>query len=211
MAADILLLNLGIGYGILAGKTQIPADPEKVEMIEPSSLPSEDRCGKECQKYIDDKLSLLDTKYKAEPAGDSGKPSPTMKLIKPTAKPKVRSVQYITIPGSGKTMSAGWEDISGTDFYFDRADYPGLIEVYFEANMSLMNGNGMAYVRLYDVGHGIGIQGSEVQTSNQTPGMVTTGGVTFWAGKNLVRIQAKSLTADTAIYNYGRLKVVTEQ
>jgi hypothetical protein len=126
------------------------------------------------------------------------------------SKTKIRTVQYVTIPGSGSTSANVWTNLAGTEFYFDTADYPGLIEIYFEANMRLVNGNGRAYVQLYDATHGIGVQGSDVNTTSQTDTVITSGRVSFWAGKNLIRVQAKSLTADTAVYNSGRLRIVTE-
>jgi hypothetical protein len=142
-------------------------------------------------------------------------PAPTAKITVPPPvlamppKTKVRSVQYVTIPGSGSSQNNNWTDLPGTDFYFDTGDYPGLSEVYFEANMKLFNGNGTAYVRLFDTNHGIGVQGSEIGSNKQADTLIDSGKVTFWAGKNLIRVQAKTLTADTTIYNYGRLRIVT--
>jgi len=119
-------------------------------------------------------------------------------------------VAYVTIPGTGSSSKNDWEILPGTEFYFDKSDYPGLVEVYFEANMKLFNGNGMAYVRLYDSINGVAVQGSDVQTNSQVNAVVFSGKVNFWAGKNLIKVQAKNLTADTAVYNWGRLRVVTE-
>ena len=167
-----------------------------------------DKCGVDCQKYIDDKVSqLISLPVKQL--------SPTVTPVKGTAKAaptktKTRTVSYVTVPGSGSTKVNSWTDLTGTDFYFNKADYPGLVEVYFEVNMSLFNGNGMAYVQLFDVTHGVGVQGSDVQTASQTNSLVTSGQVTFWAGKNLIRVQARSLTADTAVYTSGRLRIVAE-
>jgi len=139
-------------------------------------------------------------------------PTPTPTIVYKTSPPKakVRSVYYVSVPGNGSTLANDWVDLAGTDLYFDKADYPGLIEIYFEINSHLMNGNGAAYVRLFDVTHGIGVQGSEVQNSSQASSLVVSGQITFWAGKNLIRVQAKSLTADTAIFDSGRLRIVTE-
>ena len=142
----------------------------------------------------------------------TAKAAPTTKpvmVVQPT-RTKLRSVAYVTVPGSGSSSKNDWEILPGTEFYFDKSDYPGLVEVYFEANMKLFNGNGMAYVRLYDSINGVAVQGSDVQTNSQVNAVVFSGKVNFWAGKNLIKVQAKNLTADTAIYNWGRLRVVTE-
>jgi hypothetical protein len=178
-----------------------------------------DKCGVECQSEISSRINGLKLELKAEDAAvlaeaKATTPTPLPKensaVSAPVSKKKVRTVQYVTIPGSGTTRSLSWDDFDGTDFYFDKADYSGLVEVYFEANMSLLNGNGKAFVRLLDATHGIGVDGGEVQTSSQTAGIITSGKLNFWTGKNLIRIQAKSLTSDTTVYNYGRLKVITE-
>lgn len=196
LTLNLILLDIGLGY--LLYKSQIP-------IPKPQSIPNEttvqyvDQCGQECQKYIDSKIVI---------------PTPTTltKTVYQTApKTKTRSVVYIPIPGSGFTTNNVWTDLSGTDFYFNKSDYPGLIEVAFEANIKLFNGNGTAYVQIFDVTHGVGVQGSDVSTNSQTSTAVISGSVSFWAGKNLYRVQAKSLTADTAMFDGGRLKLTLEQ
>ena len=76
--------------------------------------------------------------------------------------------------------------------------------------MSLVNGNGVAYVRLFDITNAIGVVGSENDTTSQINVWTKSQRVYFWAGRNYIRVQAKSLTADTAVYNFGRLRIVTE-
>lgn len=76
--------------------------------------------------------------------------------------------------------------------------------------MKLMTGSGRAYVRLYDSTNGIGVQGSEVSTQVGMDTVVESGLVSFWQGKNLIRVQVKSLTTESAVYNSGRLRIVTE-
>lgn len=214
VAVDVLAVNAGVGYlyyksQITSIKLQTPGELQINNLLPSSSMV--DECGEKCKQYIDTKI--------AEVAGPSAQPkitltpSPTEKIVRvvqPTVKPATRIVQYVTIPGSGSSGANTWEDLAGTEFYIDLSDYSGLVEVYFESNMKLFNGNGMAYVQLFDMTHGVGVQGSDVQTNNQADTVVTSGKVTFWAGKNLIRVQAKSLTADTAVYNSGRLKIVTE-
>lgn len=140
-------------------------------------------------------------------------PTPTPVVVYKTTtapKTKVRSVYYVSIPGSGSTQAQTWQDVAGSEFYFDTADYPGLVEVYFEANMYLFNGSGQAYAQLLDVTHGIGVQGSDVKTNVATSTPIVSGKVSFWAGKNLIRVQIKSLTSETTVFTSGRLRIVTE-
>ena len=143
---------------------------------------------------------------------------PTMvPTVTPTPKPVVKSVvkkvrreEILTIPGSGSTGATDWANLSGTEFYFDTRDYPGLVEVYFEANMRLVSGGGSAYVRLYDVTNNISPVGGQNDTKSQVDIWTKSQKVYFWAGKNLIRVQAKTLVPDTTVYNSGKLRIVTE-
>jgi hypothetical protein len=135
--------------------------------------------------------------------------APASKIIVPTAK-KSKTVTYIPITGTGSTTENKWVDVAGTDFYFNPSDYTGLKEAYFEANIKLFNGNGLVFTRLFDATAGIEVWGSEVQTNSQTAVSLTSQKLTLRDGNHLYRVQIKSLTADTAIYNSGRVKLVQE-
>jgi hypothetical protein len=211
---DLVLVNAGVGYLIYQFSIFNFQSISKNTISQLSNTPqiqNIDVCGEECQKQIEQRTMVLDRRIAGLEEKEGITPVPTLRPSSGLVpKTKVRTTQYVTIPGSGSSSGNNWQDLTGTDFYFDPADYPGLAEVYFEASMKLFNGNGMAYVRLFDVTHGIGVQGSEVSTNSQAETVVVSGQVSFWAGRNLIRVQAKSLTADTTIYSYGRLKVVTE-
>jgi hypothetical protein len=166
-----------------------------------SGVVSSGECSSECLSYIDTKLTELS--FSTKPSL-----SPTAEPVAST-KSKTKSTGYFTISGSGSTLNNTWTDVAGSDFYFDPAEHPGLIDVRFEANIKLVNGNGMAYARLFDVTHSIGVN-SEVSTNSQTSVLITSGNINFWSGRNQYRVQIKSLTADTAVYESGRLKITVE-
>ncbi len=180
-------------------------------------------CGVECRAEVARQVALLREQLQMTAeiypvptlvisptiSAPTTKPETVVKVVVPT-RAKQRSTTYITIPGNGISRMMEWDSLSGTEFYFDKRDYPGLVEAYFEVNMKLVNGNGMGYVRLYDATHNVGVQGGEVQSKSQSGELVSSGKVNFWDGKNLIKVQAKTLTADTTVYSYGRLKVVTE-
>lgn len=160
-----------------------------------------DICGADCQKYIDTKIANIPTPLPQ---------TKTITYIPSVKKTKIRTTSYLPISTGGQTLSNNWEILPATSFYFDIHDYPGLVEIYFETNIRLFNGNGTAFVRLFDETHGVGVQGSEVSTNQQKGTAVVSGKVSFYQGKNLISVQAKSLTADTAIFTSGRLRIVTE-
>lgn len=207
---NLLVINMIVVYGLLrdfgyvGGAKVVGNNNDKSAYTEPATFV--DECGEECKRYIDTKISELSLA-----ASTSGTITPTTVPSQSSASvQKTRSTSYVPIPGNGSTLNNDWTNIAGTDFYLNVIDYPGLTGVYLEVNMKLMNANGKAYVRLYDVTNGRGVDGSEVSTSSQTSVAVGSGKINLWAGTNLYRIQAKSLTADTTIYESGRLKIITE-
>ncbi len=194
---NIILLNIATGwliYKTLNQSVPISQTLNKIDYI--------DKCGVECQQYISDKVAELQSN-KVEP-----KPTPIIKTVYQTiTKPKTKSIVYVPITGSGSTTANDWVSLSGTDFYLDKSDYKGLVEISFEGNLKLFNGNGMAYMRLFDVTNGIAVQSSDAKTSSQVATPVNSGAINFWSGKNLYRVQLKSLTADTAVFDGGKLKI----
>lgn len=203
---NLLLLNGAVGYWYYLNFFRKPVPNDAAKNIS-EAIGFTDECGDECKRYIDEALAsrLADITLTVSPS-----PRPTSTANSNVAVEKVRSVFYVPIPGSGSTLSNSWTDLPGTDFYLAKSDYPGILEVYLEVTLKLVNGNGTAYVRLFDATNGIAVTGSEVSTSSQTPKFVSSGKIYLWEGSNLYRIQAKSLTADTTSYEGGRLKIVTE-
>ncbi len=161
-------------------------------------------CGEGCKKYIDEQISQT---LQVSPIVT---PTPS-NVTQTVVSKKTRKVNYIPIPGSGTTRETVWTSLPGTDFYMTKSDYQGLVAVYFEGNIKLVNGNGVSYVRLYDATHSVAVPGSELSTSSQQSTFVTTGPVTLWEGYNNYQIQARSLTADTTVFESGRLKIITEE
>lgn len=200
---SLIVLNLaGLNYLTFKNfKTIKPQEFQSSSNDSKTSIEYIDKCGQECQEYIEEKV-----------AGIKITPVPTSKTTIVTSAPrqKIQSTQYFPISVSGSSMANDWTSLSGTDFYFNTTDYAGLKQIQFEANIRLFNGNGTVYVRLFDVTRGVAIQGSEAQASSQSSTPVVASPVVFGSGNNLIRVQVKSLTADTAIFDSGRLKIITE-
>lgn len=170
-----------------------------------------DSCGPECQKYIDEKISSVSNLLKSITPGPTATTSKNGgQQTAVTTRSKIKSVVYLPISGSGSTLQNDWASVTGTDFYMTKNDYQGLTGVYFEANVKLLNGNGKAYVRLFDITHSIGVDGSELFTTSQLSAFLTSGAINLWEGYNHYVVQIKSLTADTAVFDSGRLKIITE-
>lgn len=175
------------------------------------STDKSDDCSTECQKIISQKINnlLIPTNGSISPTPINS-PTPTPKIVEKEVSQKTKSIQYIPVSGSGSTLENKWTDLRGTEFYISTDDYPNLVEAYFEANMKLLNGNGLAYLRLFDITAGIEVWGSEISTSSQDFTSVSSGKMTIRTGTHLYRVQAKSLTADTTVFNSGRIKIILE-
>ena len=120
LVLDLIALNILVGFLFF----------KKSRNIETAAIPtpfasSETGCSVDCKTYLDEKISLLPS------------PAPSAKaavVLKPTPKTKTRSTSYFQVPGSGSTLQQSWIDISGSDFYFDPAEHPGMVDVRFEVN-----------------------------------------------------------------------------
>lgn len=167
-------------------------------------LVADDECPTKCDELISEKIDNLPTPTITPTA------TPTLKITKTTPTVKNKTTQYIPIPGSGTTLENNWVDLTGTEFYISTDDYPNLIGAYFESNMKLINGNGLAYVRLFDITAGVEVWGSEISTNRQDFSSISSGKLTIRNGTHLYRVQAKSLTADTTVFNSGRIKIILE-
>jgi hypothetical protein len=169
------------------------------------NLVGNNECPASCDQKISERINNLPTPIVSQ--------SPTLiptVVVKKTAITKIKSTQYVPIPGSGTTLENKWVDLTGTEFYISTDDYPDLNGAYFEANMKLVNGNGLAYLRLFDITAGVEVWGSEISTSSQNFTSVSSGKLTIRNGTHLYRVQAKSLTADTTVFNSGRIKFILE-
>lgn len=212
---DLLVLNLLVGYlvytYVFLANTNKPFDPElltgKVETTEPTNL---DELRAQFGDLTNRVGNLELTPYPTAMVLPTSTVVKTTKVVIPTI-PVTKNISYVEIPGSGETNNLGWVDISGTDFYFDKAEYPGLLTVTMEGSIRLFNGSGTGYVRLFDVTHGIAVVGSEVFTQSQMDTLVSSGNLNMWSGKNRYRVQAKSNASDRLIFSWGKLKITVQQ
>lgn len=161
-----------------------------------------DSCGNICQQTIEEKISQA-------MATVSGKETikETKAVEKPSKETSQAKVVYIPLGGSGSTTSTSWADVGNAEVYFDLSDYPNLSEARFEGFIKVKNGNGKAFARLYDVTHSIGVQGSNIETTSENFTMVSSDPLAIWQGKNLYRIQVKSLNGYDAYLDSGRIKL----
>ncbi len=160
-----------------------------------------DVCGEECKSQISKEVS----KAMATISGTTKKET----VYQPSPASSQSKITYIPISGSMTTTSMEWADAPGTDIYIDMAkDYGKVSWVDWEAVLKVAYGNGQAFARLYDVTHNIGVNGSEVSAKSATSTQAaSSGNMSFWAGRNLYRVQLKSLNSYEVTFSGGRIKI----
>jgi len=211
LVVNFLVLNVAVGYLVYKQVTDVDQESDEsvtddflVSQLNQDNNKEDFVCDENCQRVIREKVTAL------IPTQTTGIPVKLTPI--PTVKPtKSRFFSYIPIPGSGNTSNTVWTDLAGTEISFSVGDYVGFKEAYFEVNMKLFNGNGVGYLRLYDITNSRAVDGSEISTSSQTSTAVSSGKISLWQGNNKYRVQAKSLTADTTYFESGRIKIINEQ
>ncbi len=165
-----------------------------------------DKCGEDCKKQI---VEIINSNKNSEVEAKSDE---NTKTTVTTSVPVVTKTQiaYIPISGTVTTTSSDWYDVPNTDFYLDiEKNYSKNYTANWSASLKVAHSNGTAYARLFDVTHGIAVNGSEVKlsdTSNST--QVFSGNLSFWSGNNLYRVQFKSLNTFEITFGGGQIKIV---
>jgi len=158
-------------------------------------------CDASCQKEIADQVARA-------MATLSASPKVTVVNTVPVSTSKPQDA-YIQISGSGSTKNTGWTDVIGTDFSFDvTRDFDKGAKFAWEGFLRVSNANGTAFARIFDVTHGIGVDGSDIYVTNK--GDFTRANsinMNFWAGRNVYRVQIKSLNTLNVDYMGGKIRV----
>ncbi|MFH1971138.1 MAG: hypothetical protein ABIJ05_02010 [Patescibacteria group bacterium] len=165
------------------------------------AIPSlENNCSEDCKKEIEDRISQAISTVSAT------------KTIIPTSTAVTKTetkIAYIPLSGPITSTSTGWVDAAGTDIYIDLVnDYGKNAKVSWEAFLKVAYGNGQVFARLYDATHGIGVDGSEISlVGTEVSTQVSSGNLNLWKGRNLYRVQIKSLNSFEVTFGSGRIKI----
>jgi hypothetical protein len=164
-----------------------------------------DNCGSICQKTIDQRLAQLSATLSAK---QTATPIKTIEKVTTNQPSSLPQTIYIPLGGGGTTTSRDWADVGNAAIYFDLKDYSNFSEAHFEVFIKVLNGNGKVFARLYDATNSIGVQGSDVEANGENFTLVSSDKLNFWQGKNLYRIQIKSLNGYQAAVDSGRIKLI---
>lgn len=197
----LIYLNFILTLTLIGAVVWLFAYQKPKELITETLPQYIDQCGDSCKKQIEEIVS----NNKVE----------TIKTVTVTPVPAITSksksqTAYIPIAGPLSSTSKDWYDLSGTEFYLNfNTDYGKSAYANWDASLKIKDGNGTTYARLYDVTNKIAVNGSEVSVSNSgNLSQVISGGLSFWAGNNLYRVQIKSLNGFEATFGSGRVKII---
>jgi hypothetical protein len=162
-----------------------------------------DTCGEECKKEINKVVSQA-----VATTSGTKKSATTTSVPIPTAVPKSQIV-FIPLTATFTTTNMTWTDVPGTDIYINLVSEYGVgARAWWDAFLTVADANGTVYARLYDVTHSIGVSGSDVMLENiGTSTQVSSGQLGFWAGRNLYRVQIRSLNSFIVSFTNGRIKI----
>jgi hypothetical protein len=116
---------------------------------------------------------------------------------------------YIPLGTTATTTSTDWVTVEDSATYIDLInDYGKNATVSWQASLKVAHGNGQAFARLYDDTNKIAVNGSEISTTNNASfEQVSSGNLPFWRGRNLYKVQIKSLNSFEVTYSGGKIKV----
>lgn len=158
-------------------------------------------CDETCQKQIAAEVSRA-----ISTISGTVKDGAVSKIIESVAKPQT---SYIPLDGSSSTQSTDWVDAEGVEVAFDLADdYSANAKVAWEASLRVANANGTVYARLFDKTHNIAVSGSEISVINKADYQrISSGNLNLWAGRNIYRVQIKSLNSSKVDYTGGKIRI----
>lgn len=181
--------------------TKIYSDIQANKVQTTNVVTEKSGCDATCQKEIADQVARAVATLSGSPKVVTVNSIPTS-----TSKPQD---SYIQISGSGSTQNIDWTDVPGTDFSFDvTRDFEKDAKFAWEGFLKVADANGTVYARIYDATHGIGVDGSQISVVNQGDfTRVNSTNMNFWAGRNVYRVQIKSLNTFTVSYSGGKIRV----
>lgn len=197
----ILILVFSFGYFVAKNTLdRIYRDIAVQKQNVSNTIEEKTGCDADCQKVIADEIARAVATISA---------STKTTIISNATGIANPQTAYIPLDGTFSTTNTDWTDASGIEVSFDLSkDYAPGAKVAWEASLRVANANGTAYARLFDVTHGIAVDGSEISvTNNANYQRVSSGNLSLWAGRNVYRVQIKSLNSFNVDYTAGKIRI----
>lgn len=170
------------------------------------NLITKNGCDEECQKLIKSEVSKAVASASASTKVDAVTTSVPKVATTTIQKPQV---SYVPFGSDASTTSISWVDAPANEVSFDLAsDYSTGAKASWEASLRVDNANGAAFARIFDVTHGIAVDGSEILVTNKSDFQrISSGNINLWNGRNVYRIQVKSLNSSQIFYSGGKIRI----
>jgi hypothetical protein len=179
----------------------VSEEGKEITGLDSSTTQKEGECGIECQNYINSVVSRAIATISS---------STKETVIEKEVTTKTPKTSYINMGTTYTTTSTDWYTLDDTAVYIDLVkEYGEAAKVSWEALLRVAHGNGQAYARLWDDTNKIAVDGSELTTiNNSTYQFVSTTSLPFWRGRNLYKIQIKSLNSFEVTITDAKIKIM---
>jgi len=132
----------------------------------------------------------------------------TKTIIREVTPQASKNFTYISLGTTYSTINTSWVDIPGSGVYIDvETDYGSGAKVSWEASLKVAHPNGKVFVRLFDDTNKIAVDYSEITSEKNSYEQISSGYLPFWKGRNLYKVQIKSLNTFEAFYTGGKIKI----
>lgn len=132
----------------------------------------------------------------------------TKTIIREVTPQASKNITYISLGDNYSTTSTSWVDVPGSAVYINvEVDYGSGAKVSWESSIKVAHPNGKVFVRLFDDTNKIAVDYSEISSEENNYEQVSSGYLPFWKGRNLYKVQIKSLNGFEAFYTGGKIKI----
>lgn len=177
-----------VQYITQPGQSPAPSSPVNTNQQDLAAL----------REYFDTALSTI-----------SGTKETIIKETKEVVNTSGSQTSYIPMGSTATTTSTDWVDVADSKVYIDLInDYAENAYVTWEASLKVAHDNGKAFARLFDETNGIAVSGSEITVENNSSFVQKSSGyLPLWRGRNLYKVQIKSLNSFEVTYSSGKIKI----
>ncbi|MBI4059358.1 hypothetical protein HY404_03920 [Candidatus Microgenomates bacterium] len=198
MIIKIFLLTLILAIGGFWLFSKIGTIVPGVPLAQNNTEKAIETCGEDCANKITEAVSRAIATLSAQPTVELPKTSST-------------KVNYVTISGAGSSIKLDWEDLSITDFYLNTREYGSVKDTRWYATIKLKDGNGRAWVRLFNVTRNEPVESSVMSTNSQTFTTLESDLLKLRSdGKaNLYRVQLKTESGYEVTFDSGKVKIIS--
>ncbi len=162
----------------------------------------------ELKSYVDAEAAKLAQKIDEKKCECTAAPAAA---VAQTVVPKstARETSFISMGDTYTTSLRDWVSVPGSEVYIDLVnDYTESAYVTWSVSLKVAHGNGQAFARIYDATNNIAIDGSELTTmDNVDYTQMVSGQLALWRGKNLYKLQVKSLNGFDVTASGGKIKI----